>query len=87
MNASPYITCHELIDFLYLYLENELPGPRRAEFERHLAVCPSCRTYIETYRDAIILEKKAFHDSAEALLQEAPEELIAAILELGKKAR
>ncbi len=87
MNVLPYITCHELIDFLYLYIENELPPDRKAEFERHLAVCPSCRTYIQTYRDAIILEKRSFHDSAEALSAEAPEELVAAILESYEKIR
>ena len=80
MNVQPYVTCHELIDFLYLYLEDELPAARKSEFERHLAACPSCRNYIQTYRDAIVLEKRAFHDSAEALFEEAPEELVAAIL-------
>ena len=80
MDVLPYITCHELIDFLYLYIENELPPERKAEFERHLTVCPSCQAYIQTYRDAIILEKRSFHDSAEALYAQAPEELVAAIL-------
>jgi anti-sigma factor RsiW len=87
MDVRPYVTCHELIDFLYLYLEDELPPARKSEFERHLAVCPSCRNYIETYREAIIVEKRAFLDSAEALCKEAPEELVAAILELRRKTR
>jgi len=73
----PYITCHELLDFLYLYLENELPDDRRAEFERHLAVCDPCREYIRQYRDTIRLGRSAYLDPGAT---EVPEELVQAIL-------
>jgi anti-sigma factor RsiW len=78
----PYITCRELIDFLHLYLEDELPAERRREFERHLGVCDPCRQYIREYRDAIRLGREAFADpdpdrAADAT---APEELVRAIL-------
>jgi anti-sigma factor RsiW len=61
MSASerPYITCRELIDFLYLYLEGELPEDRQVEFERHLAVCTPCREYIHQYQESIKLGKAA----------------------------
>lgn len=85
MENRPYITCRELIDFLYLYLEGELPAERVAEFERHLGVCPSCVTYIETYREAILLGKKAFVDPEVPAETCAPEELVAAILEATRK--
>ena len=40
----PYITCRELIDFLYLYLDDELPADPRSEFERHLGrISPTAR--------------------------------------------
>jgi len=29
--GAPYVTCHELLDFLYLYLEIELPEDRRCD--------------------------------------------------------
>ena len=85
MEDRPYITCRELIDFLYLYLDGELPPDRVAEFERHLSVCPSCVTYIETYREAILLGKKAFVDPEEPAETCAPEELVAAILETNRR--
>jgi anti-sigma factor RsiW len=74
----PYITCRELLEFLDAYLENELPGERRAEFERHLAVCAACRAYIRQYQAAVRLGKRAFDDPESA--EDAPEELIRAVL-------
>jgi anti-sigma factor RsiW len=79
----PYITCHELLDFLYLYLENEVPEDRRTEFDRHLAVCDSCREYIRQYQETIRLGRSAYSDPRTA---DPPEELIQAILKARRKA-
>src|SRR5713101_4779844 len=76
----PLITCRELLDFLYLYLEDELPEERRGEFDRHLAVCPPCRAYIRQYQDSIRLGKAAF-EPPESSLRDVPEELVQAILQ------
>jgi anti-sigma factor RsiW len=76
----PYITCRELIDFLYLYLEDELPEDRRREFERHLGVCDPCREYIRQYQEAIRLGKTAFGDPDQPADAAGPEELVRAIL-------
>ena len=76
----PYITCRELIDFLYLYLEDGLPGDRRREFDRHLGVCDPCREYIRQYQEAIRFGKIAFADSDQSADAVAPEELVRAIL-------
>ena len=87
MNAEerPYITCRELIDFLYLYLENELPEDRRSEFDRHLAVCPPCRDYIRQYEGSIRLGKAAFGPSGSPPPEDAPEDLVQAILAIRRK--
>ncbi len=74
----PYITCRELLDFLHLYLDGELPAARRLEFDRHLSVCEPCRSYIREYRSAVALGKAAF--SASDQPADAPEELVRAIL-------
>jgi anti-sigma factor RsiW len=79
----PYISCHELLDFLYLYLENELPEDRRAEFDRHLGVCDPCREYIRRYQDTIRLGRSAYSDSGAA---DVPEELVQIILKARRKA-
>ena len=76
----PYITCRELIDFLYLYLEDELPEERRSEFERHLGVCPACRAYIREYQETVRLGKAAFPDPNGPADEAAPEDLVRAIL-------
>jgi anti-sigma factor RsiW len=79
MTERPYITCRELVEFLDLYLEGELPPDRTAEFERHLSVCEPCVRYISTYRTSIALGKEACRPG---LLTDAdvPEELVTAIL-------
>jgi anti-sigma factor RsiW len=87
MEARPYITCRELIDFLHLYLEDELTPDRAAEFERHLGVCGSCVNYIETYRQAIILGKHSFQDSEAPASSCAPEELVDAVLKAWKNSK
>jgi anti-sigma factor RsiW len=78
------ITCRELIDFLMGYLDGELPPEARAEFERHLAICPPCVRYIKTYQETVALEKGAWREP-EAALTDAPEELIKAILAARQK--
>ena len=75
----PYIACRELLEFLDLYLEDELPAERRLEFDRHLAVCEPCREYIRQYRVSIRLGKASFEDSGDTP-EDAPEELIRAVL-------
>ena len=83
MVERPHITCHELLDFLYHYLENELPEERRVEFDRHLAVCDACREYIRRYRETIRLGRSAYSDQSGTDL---PEELVRAILQARQKA-
>jgi hypothetical protein len=81
----PYITCRELLDFLYLYLENELPEDRRGEFDRHLAVCEPCRAYIRQYEETIRLGRSAVADPGAPSAADAPEELVQAVLKARRK--
>jgi anti-sigma factor RsiW len=78
VEERPYITCRELLDFLHLYLDGELPADRAAEFERHLAVCEPCRSYIVEYRQTVSLGRSAFAASEDPA--DAPRELVEAIL-------
>ncbi len=75
-----YITCRELIEFLNLYLDGDLPADRVAEFERHLSVCDSCVNYIKTYQAAIALGKAACRDWDAPAVKEFPEDLVGAVL-------
>jgi len=76
------ITCKELVDFLMDYVENDLPPEQRAEFERHLAVCPRppCVAYLESYRETIALGRAAMTSPGPQASEAVPEELVQAIL-------
>jgi anti-sigma factor RsiW len=80
MNERPYITCREVIEFLYLYLEGELPSDRVVEFERHLSVCDSCVRYLATYKETVALGKAACVELDAPVGAEVPGDLVAAIL-------
>ena len=75
MTDRPYLPCTEIIGFLADYLDGELSPERKFEFDRHLAVCPSCVAYLETYKETIRMAK-----AAELPVEDAPDDLIKAIL-------
>lgn len=77
MSERPYLPCREIIAFLADYLDGALAAETRSEFDRHLAVCPSCVAYLASYRDTIRMAKAA-SDDADA--DDPPEELVRAIV-------
>ncbi len=74
------ITCRELTDFLMAYLDGDLSPLERAEFERHLAVCPPCVAYLDTYKQTIQIGKSVCGRPDDPLPRDIPEDLIKAIL-------
>jgi anti-sigma factor RsiW len=75
--TKPYITCQQLIDFIASYRDHELTTEERGEFDRHLAVCPSCVAYLKTYEQTVLLAKATADD---AVPEGIPEALVRAIL-------
>lgn len=73
------MTCRDLIEVLADYLASDLPAAQRTAFERHLAICPPCVTYLKTYQDAIRLGKAALRPSNEPT-PGLPEGLVRAVL-------
>jgi anti-sigma factor RsiW len=71
-------TCREVIGFLLEYLSGELPPERERAFEEHLAECPSCVAYLQTYRSTIRLARETLAPSGTP--EELPRELLQAIL-------
>jgi anti-sigma factor RsiW len=55
--GAPMPTCQEVIDFLMAYIDGELPPEQRAAFDAHLAACPSCVNYLESYKRTIRLAR------------------------------
>ena len=44
------ISCHQLIEFCCEYLEGALSQEEQVDFRRHLAQCPDCVTFFDTYQ-------------------------------------
>ena len=76
------MTCRELIDFIAEYLDGTLSAPERAAFERHLAVCASCRAYLATYETTVRAVKSLADGSA---ADEMPADLIEAIVKARRR--
>jgi anti-sigma factor RsiW len=81
------ITCRDFIDFLMAYLAGDLPGDQQSEFDRHLALCPSCVAYLRTYEQTVRLGKTAFREDDGAVPEDVPEELVQAILATRARSR
>jgi len=79
------ITCRELYDFILDYLGGDLAPPEKAKFEEHLAICPSCVAYLESYKKTVALGKAAYARNGEPTPPEVPEELVRAILASRRK--
>jgi anti-sigma factor RsiW len=79
------VTCRELADFLADYLSGDLPSATRAEFDRHLSLCPNCRTYLASYQESVTLGKRAFEDADAKVPSGVPEALVNAILAARKQ--
>ena len=79
--GKPFIPCEEVLTFLWAYLSDELPPEKVAEFDRHLAVCPSCVNYIETYKKTVELSRGTFRaEGGGEVAAEMPEDLMGAVM-------
>ena len=76
--AASALTCREVVDFLDDYVAGALAPAVRTRFEEHLAVCPQCVAYLDSYAETIRLGKAAF--AGDEAAAEAPAQLVDAIL-------
>lgn len=74
------LTCRELVEFMDEYWSESLPPETVARFNEHLAACPSCVNYTNTWREAIRAGKAALRASDDTVPEDVPEALLAAIL-------
>src|SRR5262249_15916838 len=82
---TPAVTCRELVEFLDDYLAGSLPSARVAEFNAHLAQCPSCVAYMKTYETSVALGRAPLAASADPIAEGVPEALVRAILAAREK--
>ena len=79
------ITCRELYDFILGYQSGDLAPSQPQEFDAHLAICPSCVNYLDSYLKTVALGKAAYARTEEPASGQVPEALIQAILAARKK--
>lgn len=78
-DSRPYVTCQQVIDFIAEYLDGNLDAVQLHEFERHLAVCPSCVNYLRSYQTTVRLGKAAMQGPDQPAAGPFPEGLVRAI--------
>ncbi|NBC18582.1 MAG: hypothetical protein GVY18_14865 [Bacteroidetes bacterium] len=71
------LSCEDVNDFIVEYLDGTLDDRTRRRFEKHIANCPACSTYLDQYRETVTLVK----EEADADVPEPPEELVDATLD------
>jgi anti-sigma factor RsiW len=77
-----YITCRELIEFIAGYVAGDLGDAARHDFDRHLAVCPSCRAYLDSYRKTMAMTRAMASDEP---VDDVPEMLVRTILDARRR--
>ena len=50
-------SCRDVNRFLADYVEGDLAPRTHRRFEKHLDMCPACRTYVDQYTETIRLVK------------------------------
>ena len=79
--GEEFLTCEEVLTFLLDYLSRELSPDEQRNFERHLALCPSCAAYLATYEATVQLGREALRRELEADPPPLDSELVRAILQ------
>jgi anti-sigma factor RsiW len=72
------MTCREFTTFIVDHVEGKLPKRVAEEFDDHLSVCPTCRTYLMNYRQTIALARES--KATDEIPEDVPAELVEAVL-------
>lgn len=65
------ISCQQLVEFCFDYLDGELPEDEQLRFRRHLSQCPDCVTFFETYRRTAELSRDALETQIPSTVKES----------------
>lgn len=64
------LSCRELVQLVTDYLEGGLTVEERLAFERHIAICPPCRGYLEELRRTVGVAATLAEDTLPADVRE-----------------
>ena len=68
---KPELTCQEMVELITDYLEGALSPRDRARFDRHIAGCEHCTTYLEQMRITIRVLGRIPHETMPGPAREA----------------
>jgi anti-sigma factor RsiW len=78
------ITCRDLLGFLHDYTAGALNAAQVRTFEEHVAACPPCVAYLDSYRATSAVSRSS--QRADDNCTELPDDLVRAILAARDKA-
>lgn len=58
MRPARELTCQEVVELVTAYLDGALGRRERKRFEKHLALCDGCTTYLEQMRETIGITRR-----------------------------
>jgi len=58
MRPARELTCQEVVELVTAYLDGALGRRDRKRFEKHLALCDGCSTYLEQMRETIAMTRR-----------------------------
>jgi anti-sigma factor RsiW len=73
------LTCKQVVDYLSDYVEGRLSAAEVARLDEHLAVCPQCIDYLESFK-ATLAACHSLTAAEFASLPPMPKDLVKAIL-------
>lgn len=80
MKMPLILTCEQLDQFVVDYLDRKLSFWERFKFRFHILFCPKCKAFLDGYAKTVEIEKRTVSSPGRPTIEEAPEDLIRAIL-------
>jgi hypothetical protein len=77
---TPMLTCAELDQFIVDYLDRKLSFWQRCKFRFHVLLCAKCQAFLDGYKKTVEIEKRTAISRERPASEEAPQDLIRAIL-------
>jgi anti-sigma factor RsiW len=82
MSARDQLTCRDFVEVIMAFLDGELDAEQGRLFDAHLAECPDCDHYLDSYKTTVALGKSICDpaDADDPVPADVPEELVQAVL-------
>ena len=83
--TSIMLTCQQVENFMMAYLDGELGLMTSLRFRMHIMMCSDCGKFLQSYKNAVAMEKRIFENPEDEAIGHVPDEIIDAILHATSK--